>query len=104
MIDCNYTQLELKKYGSGCGSNTHWLASLFRIPRFVSEGFYQACNEHDVSYVKTDSMHLKQLADDNLYDKMYYDAFNNSKNFITKSIKIVFAEITYKLLKTKISD
>jgi len=104
MFDCGFTEEQLKKYGTGCGSKSHWLSRWFRLPRFVSESLYRKCSKHDVLYSITNSKEAKLFADQELVDDIFYSAYKESSNIVEKYLKILFAEIVDKLLQTEISN
>lgn len=99
MIICSLTPEQLATT-NGCGSS-YWLASMFRIPKWL--GFHDRCNTHDYAFSIGKTLEEKYEADDELYNAMMYDSFH-TKNKIMKAIKIQVTELTYYCLSTKLSD
>jgi hypothetical protein len=89
------TELELKDT-NGCGSS-HWALQFFRVPRWVSEGFFRCCNRHDRRYQNSED---KDFADDELYDCMMYSAMHSSGTWW----KVYVVEIVYIAITSKISN
>ena len=83
---------------NGCGSS-HWALLIFRIPRWISEDFFDCCNKHDTAYQNQED---KKRADDNLYNCMYKSAYLDFG--FKKWIKLKIADIIYWCLNTKLSN
>lgn len=83
---------------NGCGSSFP-PAYIFRIPKWVSRAFTKCCNMHDVRY---QAQLKKELADDLLYNCMYYSAFQTTG--LKRYIKIKIADFVYWCLNTKLSE
>jgi len=97
-ISCAELSEEQLKTTNGCGSS-YWMAWIFRVPKWVSKSFFRCCNRHDIKY---QSKVEKAIADDELYDCMYYSAFHGP--LWQKNIKITFADLIYLCLNTKMSN
>lgn len=99
--ECKGLTQEQLNISNGCGSS-FWLAYIFRIPKFISQEFYCCCNFHDVNFINGTTIQEKQIADDKLYDCLYYSAYH-SPNW-QKWFKIKIADLVYWCLSTKLSD
>jgi len=99
--ECKGLTQEQLNNTNGCGSS-YWLAWIFRIPKFISYDIWCACNYHDYAYSNSKTLKEKEIADDKLYDAIYYSAFH-SPNW-QKPFKTLIADLVYWALSTKLSN
>jgi len=101
MNNCDELTPKQLKTTNGCGSS-YWAVWIFRIPKWVSKAFFRCCNRHDIMYqygmTKTD----KEMADDEIYNCMYYSAYHGP--WYQRWIKTKTADFVYWCLNTKLSQ